>query len=234
VRPDPFEELVLRAYPNPERKGCPGSETIRALADKLLPHGHPVWEHVWKCSPCFAEFRELRDARRERERLDRRRRAVYFAVVAAILLLAAGAAVTLLLSKRSTAPYGPKTAKAPASSQPIYPAAVLNLGISSTRSADENARSAQQAPVQRLPHRRVDLTVYLPRGSEDGEYQLEVLDSQSAVLISTSGKAAIDRGLTSFTTSLDLQKMAPGKYIVRSRRIPNGTWHVSPVIIEQQ
>jgi hypothetical protein len=32
VKPDPIEELLLRAYPNPERKGCPGSETIQALA----------------------------------------------------------------------------------------------------------------------------------------------------------------------------------------------------------
>lgn len=28
---DPIEELLLRAYPNPERKGCPGSEILQAL-----------------------------------------------------------------------------------------------------------------------------------------------------------------------------------------------------------
>ena len=47
--------------------------------------------------------------------------------------------------------------------------------------------------VQKLPRRAVELTVYLARGSEDGEYQLELLDSRDRVRISTKGQAAMTR-----------------------------------------
>lgn len=235
MKPDPIEELLLRAYPNPERKGCPGSETIQALANKDLPHSHPAWEHVWKCSPCFAEFRELRDARRARERSARRRRAAYVGVIAAILLVCIGAALTILFSRGRATPRPPEVVKAPPPvAVPANPAAVLNLGISPTRSGDEKRPPGSGLQIQRLPHHRVDLTVYLPRGSDEGDYQLEMLDSQDDVVISANGKAVIDRGLTRFTTAIDLAKIPPGTYQVKSRRVPDGTWHSSTVIVERQ
>jgi hypothetical protein len=97
----------------------------------------------------------------------------------------------------------------PPSSTPVSPAAVLNLGISPTRSGDGNPASASGLQVQRLPHHCVDLTVYLPRGSYDGNYRLEMLDPQGGLVISANGRAVIDRGLTRFTTAVDLAKIPP-------------------------
>ena len=70
-RPTRFEELLLRAYPNPERKGCPGSEALRAAADNAVNFDDPTLQHIRQCSPCFGEFRVFRDARRNRHRLQR-------------------------------------------------------------------------------------------------------------------------------------------------------------------
>ena len=231
MKPDPIEELLLRAYPNPERKGCPGSKIIQALANKEIPHGNLIWEHVWKCSPCFAEFRELRDARRERERSTRRKRAAYFGAAVAILLVGIGAAIAVLVTNRR--PTRPEVANRPNAPAPSFPAAVLNLGTSPTRS-NETGPVAGASQIQRLPHHGVDLTVYLPRGSDDGDYQLQMLDQRGAVLLSANGKAVIDRGLTRFTTPIDLATISPGTYEVRSRRLPEGTWRSSSVVVEPQ
>lgn len=228
---DPIEELLLRAYPNPERKGCPGSDTIRALASKTIPHDDPAWQHIWKCSPCFAEFKELRDARRLNERAGRRKRNLYWATATALILLCVGAALAALFLNRSKVSQQAPVAKMTAPT-PAFPAAVLNLeGVSSTRSAEKNP-SGGAVQIQTLPRRAVDLTVYLPRGSEDGEYQLEFLNSRDDVLSSTKAQATITRGLTEFSIPLDLTKFPPGTYTVRSRRLPDGMWRTSSVNVQ--
>ena len=150
MKPDPIEELLLRAYPNPERKGCPGSETIRALANKEFAHGHSAWEHVWKCSPCFAEFRELRDARLAKEQSARRKCIVYLGAIAAIVLLCLGGVVALFVSNhnRIVRPHH-ETAGSPTHPAPVYPAAVLNL--EGTLRSAEKGEKGNQPGVQTLP-----------------------------------------------------------------------------------
>ncbi|MGI9072562.1 MAG: hypothetical protein ACR2JB_14910 [Bryobacteraceae bacterium] len=228
---DPIEELLLRAYPNPERKGCPGSDTIRALANKAIPHDDPLWQHIWKCSPCFAEFKELRDTRRLNERAVRRKRTLYWATAAGIILLCVGAALALFFLNRPKVPQQPSVANVTRPT-PSYPAAVLNLeGTSTTRSAEKSA-TGSAVQIQTLPRRAVDLTVYLPRGSDDGEYQLEFLNSQDQTVLSAKGQANIARGLTQFTTPVNLLKIPPGTYMFRSRRVPDGMWRTSSVTIQ--
>ena len=228
---DPIEELLLRAYPNPERKGCPGSDTIRGLANKAVPPDDPAWQHIWKCSPCFAEFKELRDARRLNERASRRKRNLYWATAMAIISLCVGAALAALFLNRPKAQQQTPVANV-TTPTPAYPAAVLNLeGVSTTRSA-EKSPSGGAVQIQTLPRRTVDLTVYLPRGSEDGSYQLEFLNSRNDVLLSTKAEATITRGLTEFSTPVDLTKFPVGTYTVRSRRLPDGIWRMSTVNVQ--
>ena len=63
---------ILRGYPNPERRGCPGDAAVQNLAanpgsitneDETDEQG--VWYHVAHCSPCYASFLELRKAGRD-------------------------------------------------------------------------------------------------------------------------------------------------------------------------
>lgn len=54
---DPIEELLLLAYPNPKRKGYPDHSVLEDLGNLRVADDHPAWEHVWHCSPCFAEFK---------------------------------------------------------------------------------------------------------------------------------------------------------------------------------
>ena len=58
-----FQEEILNNYPNPERKGCPGSDVLRSLAERALTESienDPNWQHVTHCSECYREFLALR------------------------------------------------------------------------------------------------------------------------------------------------------------------------------
>src|SRR5262245_64117066 len=94
-RPSPQEvkrvlqEALLRNYPNPERKGCRGSEILREMAEAEFPDEHPFWdEHVSHCSPCYREFLDFRNRVLTLE--SRSRRNARLAVAVAIMLIAAG------------------------------------------------------------------------------------------------------------------------------------------------
>lgn len=153
---DPIEELLLRAYPNPDRKGCPGSETIRALANKEFAHGHPAWEHVWKCSPCLAEFRDLRDARLASERSTRRWR---ITMIAATVTIGIIGGIWIQHARRDV------------QSNRIQEASeIADLWSWPTSRGDEDYQrslSWRSAVI-------VNLTIVLPRGADGGLYRIRV------------------------------------------------------------
>src|SRR6516164_11247487 len=57
-----LRRTFLDGYPNPERRGCPGSGILKAIASgKLtLEEAEPWINHLSSCSPCTREFAELR------------------------------------------------------------------------------------------------------------------------------------------------------------------------------
>src|SRR5262252_1282307 len=57
-------EISRTEFPNPERAGCPSPETLKALAQRQIPleeTGNAIG-HIGKCSPCFAQYWEYRQA----------------------------------------------------------------------------------------------------------------------------------------------------------------------------
>ncbi len=56
------QESILRNYPNPERKGCPGDDVVREVAARTELKTDDAWEHITHCSPCYAEFLEFKKA----------------------------------------------------------------------------------------------------------------------------------------------------------------------------
>ena len=58
---DALENLVHRDFPNPQRVGCPGRDSLASLA---ACHGNAqstvVLAHIRQCAPCFDELKELR------------------------------------------------------------------------------------------------------------------------------------------------------------------------------
>ncbi len=57
-----LQDSILRDYPNPERKGCPGDDVLKELAERPLDQAvedDPHWHHVTHCSECYREFLAL-------------------------------------------------------------------------------------------------------------------------------------------------------------------------------
>jgi hypothetical protein len=92
-----LQQAILRDYPNPERKGCIGASTLTAIAQQRLPHEHPDWKHVSRCSPCYREFLDNRQTFREaRERTAKRRKILWgLTIFLAVILLTGFAAILI-------------------------------------------------------------------------------------------------------------------------------------------
>lgn len=60
-----IQQVLLTAYPNPNREGCPNgdglSELARRAGDDESLDGDETWEHVKHCSPCYREFLAIRE-----------------------------------------------------------------------------------------------------------------------------------------------------------------------------
>src|SRR3954453_19981770 len=78
------QESILRNYPNPERRGCPGDEVVRSVAARTQLDADESWEHITHCSPCYAEFLAYKDELRTiRSREVRLRRRTFIGIAAA-------------------------------------------------------------------------------------------------------------------------------------------------------
>ena len=66
-----LQDAILTSYPNPNRKGCPGTEALFELAKRAAElgtlEGDARWEHVTHCSPCYKEYLDARDQLRKAE-----------------------------------------------------------------------------------------------------------------------------------------------------------------------
>lgn len=224
-----LQEALLRDYPNPERKGCPGEAVLRELAERPRPVRDEYWEHVTHCSPCYQEFLEFRTELHRRE--DRRSARLRWALVAAAVVLVAGLTAAFLLRSRPqqeiAQPPKPVVTPTPAPEPPIV-ASVFNMESSPTRGA-EPINEPPVGEIQRLPRRRLALSVYLPLATEPGEYefQLRRRKEENTPVVSYRGKAVMEDGLTVLRVAPDLSDVPPGVYVVALRRSGRKTWQYS-------
>jgi hypothetical protein len=199
-----LQKAALQAYPNPERIGCPGTAVLREVAAASWPSDHEAYQHVKTCSPCLREMLELGEAI-DRER--RRRRMRNFSAIAAGILVISGISLQVWRMHLQTMSH----------------AAIMNFATSVYRGAE---RTKQPVPeMQSYPRAQLLLTVNLPPGSDDGEYEFQIVPANSeAPLLQVNGQATIAHGLTTFRTKIDLTHVEPGIYKARARRVPLGEW----------
>jgi hypothetical protein len=170
-----LQETVLRDYPNPERRGCPGESVLRELANRQRPIRDAHWEHVTHCSPCYREFLDLR-AQVYRQQ-DRRAATMRWALVAAAIVIAASLTAVLVFRNRPqqqiiARPPAPSRTPAPSGDTSVV-ASVFNMENSPTRGGEQTGEPPV-GEIQRLQRRRLALSVYLPFGSEPGEYEFQL------------------------------------------------------------
>jgi hypothetical protein len=222
-----LQEAILRNYPNPERKGCPGAPILKEVAGQKLPFEHQRWEHISHCSPCYREFLEFRNEVLQRRAHEKRRSRVLLAGAAGLFVIVAIAYWTA--RNRPPLNPSPQVVEQPAVSPPAPPppqpeppivTAVLNLeSESTTRTLPQPGIPAVVGELQRVPRGRLALSIYLPLGSQPGSYEIHLLKTQSdsTPLATFSGTAKIENGLTVLRISPDFSSQVPGTYIIAIR-----------------
>lgn len=199
---DSVQQAILRNFPNPERKGCPAEDVIREVAARRGIIEDAAWQHITHCSPRYTTFLEYKD----QFRWQRRRRG-FLTLTAAAAALALGVSIGLYEVNRVQS----------------YERAVLDFR---NTSPERGAEPSETRPrTWSLPNRRLDLTVYLPFGSEPGKYELRLTRAGQA-LLTASGNAQLSEGDTVLHVRVDLSKYSPGNYLVAVRP---GNWTDYPV-----
>lgn len=187
--------LLDGGYPNPERVGCPGPRVLKAIAERTMDlRQAQEWAlHLGSCSPCFVDYSAFRKQAERRKTLE-----LVLACVA--LLLVIGGAGWLWEVK-----VGHKTSEQPQ-------AIALDLRNWVVLRGDQTP-SANSGPIQ-LPRGRLDLTISLPSGSPAGGYEVRVSTESGKLLISATGNAAIENGITVLKVRVDFSKIGPGNYLL--------------------
>jgi Cell wall synthesis protein CwsA len=207
------------AFPNPERVGCPGTEILEALSLRKLDRATAEkWDsHISQCSPCFNEYVALRESRRRRERLRR------LAVAAAIaVVLVAGLVVHHFVVRTKEQPEPPGQ-----SGSVTYQANLLDLR---DKAALRGAESGGNGSAAVLPRAPLALSIYLPTGSEPGDYEVQVTKGPGQALLKAEGNAILRDHVAVLEVKLDVQGLRPGQYLFWIRQ--SGTsWSYYPVAV---
>ena len=205
--------LLGGAFPNPNRAGCPGSETLRAMALRKLEQDkvEDCIEHLGTCSPCFCEYSEFR------EQLEWRRNVAYVGLAAAVVL------VLLSIAWWGWLPRHPVVISA------------HNHIVADVRSRRTlRGEQGNKPGVEPLAFKRGidEVTIYLPEGSRTGTYEVAVFrEDRAEPLVSTTGSATIEKGMTELNATLNLSRIPAGHYQM-GIRLPGIEWSYYRLVID--
>lgn len=212
------EERLLRAgrsvfstaFPNPNREGCPSQDLIESLArdkSKLAQYQDFIL-HMSRCSPCYNDFARYRKAAQ-------RGRRVKALAAAAVIVIICFASWFIVRTRRHTVN--------------VYTAVVLDLRNRLVlRGVPETGGQAQQ-PLMLL--RGIDnVSLYLPTGSRTGTYDIGVFEQPGTPLVSATGAATSEGGLTVLKAKLDVSKLKSGHYLLAIRP-PGVEWSYYPLVV---
>ena len=207
THPTEFDELFGRAYPNPDRVGCPSRADLIALARRQRPIGDPAYNHIKECSPCYLEGRVIQEA-------DARRRSILTWAAAAVLAIAAGTGGWMLT--KGGDPVGNEIR----AELDLRPYAIMR----------GESQTADRPPLQ-LPRGRGLLTLFLPAGSEPGPYDVEVRDPDALVKMSARGEARQQNQVTVLAITVSTGSLSPGAYQLAVRRAGD-RWQEFPLRVD--
>lgn len=205
-----FESVVLTQFPNPERNNCPSTTTLRQIAKKRISMNDPAVTHVGSCSPCFAELRELRRTARRQNTF-----AVLCTASVAMMLLVWGFFSNLGLWKSNTPP-----------PQAAHVAALLDLRNASASRSTSSGISSK--PIE-LPRGLLDLTIYLPVGSDSGQYEIQLRRGNETIAME-AGQGTIENGITRLSVIVDTRPIRVGEYQIAWRQ-RGFEWQYYPIAI---
>ena len=214
-----LRKAALSNYPNPDRVGCPDQKTLQAVANREVPMMDPVIDHVWECSPCAQEILRIRQSGGKRHKW------AMPAAIAAVVVLALGFVLWQRTKPNDIAENPPTSAPTPVPPQTAI--ATLDLrpyGVTRGRGGEP-----QIEPT--LRRNRLSLAMYLPVGSEEGRYDLRIMNSDLQTVLTKYVEAKLAQQVVTIGTDLDLRSLQPGRYSL-ALRPSGGDWRTYPMTVE--
>jgi len=194
-------EATRNDCPNPERIGCPNSDAIQTIVSRRFssPDFENLVDHIATCAPCYEDYAR-------RRRLRSLRRASAAAVLCATVLI-------LGLVWRRSMPNVPQR-DAPVAKE--TPREILAATLDYSRWSPERSDRPQSHPPAspRIARGRLDLTIKLPIGTEDGDYTVAFLSNGGPVAPQAVGHASWDGTAEVLKIKTDLTTLQPGAYTV--------------------
>jgi hypothetical protein len=226
-----LQAAALKAYPNPERIGCPGNPTLEEIAKTPNPSDHPVYDHVATCSPCLGEMLELRKRRVLALAAWRRRRLALIVGAAAALIISILS--FYLIQGHQKRPRHLRPVETAFDDRAIPEDEVGRLDFSNTSA--ERGASSDRPKAQSVRSNVRELVIDLPVGSELGRYDLEI---RNAVTLKSEVEASRTKVLPGQGGNLvlkalvDLSKLSAGQHIAAWRQAHQSTWDFGAFVIQ--
>jgi hypothetical protein len=187
---------LSREFPNPQRVGCPDSAVLRGIALHKVPLSEADrWlNHFSSCSPCFQEFTQFR-----KQAVNRRRTKIWLAAAAVFIFAMAG---WFWVRTRPQ----------------VQTAVIVVLDLRGRATARrENPPETSQPPLE-APRNAKSLNLELPIGSNEGAYDVALLNSSGAELFRTSATAKLEDHIVVLRADVDLAGVSPGSYFLGLRQ----------------
>jgi len=231
-----LRDIFVTDFPNPERLGCPENveAKLKALAwRRKFPDAQELISHLGSCSPCYQEHEEFVRQHRSRQRL-------YRLAAVAVLVVGLGFWISwkLMRGPGSMVPVLPPIVKAPAPERP--PArtpdppelekqkppevqmAVLDLR---KRGIARSENSIKPGDLD-LPKGRLKLSIYLPFGSEVGQYEVRI-SGRTKRVATAKGVAVMRNHITVLDVNVDIGAFEAGRYQLAIRQVRWGWYRYS-------
>jgi len=208
--------IFRTGFPNPERSGCPSQAALQSAAKRgSSAENEGVLEHLTSCSPCFMQYEQFL----QKERVSKNLRLL--ALCASVLItIGLGAWFFASSGTPTNRPPEPKIVQKetpPAQPPPVqYEIAVVDLRNRSSVRGEQPSTSDEV--VATLPTRPLDLSVYLPIGSDAGQYEIRIAREAQSPLVNARGSATLENRIMVMRTRADLTGLSPGRYLLGVRK----------------
>jgi len=219
---------ILRTeFQRPDRTQCPASAQLKDLAFRRseLAESTDLVDHIGTCSQCFVEYSEFRSKCKQRTLI-----AYGLASIAAGIVLAVVAWLpTRAPDIRKSEPPREVARNIDPPKQPIR--MVIDLTRRGVARSDEPGQPGSSSDIL-LPRTQLLLAVHLPIGSEDGPYEVAVIDPTGKAIVKAEGEAKLKNFVEVLPVEVDLTGLAPGPYQFGIRQA-QAQWRTYQIVLKQ-
>lgn len=213
-----LRQTYATEFPNPKREACPDKPKLRALARReAFPALKEVVSHISRCSPCSQELTELIRQHESRQWVYRAA-----AVVLIVMGIAAWSSRALMRNQAlhvSQSPSIVRTPPEPASPPPTQEPSdqepkvaevqvvVLDLRKRGISRGENSSHTGDLA----IPKGRLKISIYLPFGSDEGNYEVRISGKREQV-VRAKGQAAMKNRINVLTVEIDTSAFEKARY----------------------